>query len=397
MLRVKYGSEKSLEIINELMYIFTNEAYLASIHLAKEKGSFPLLNKEKYLEGEFIKQFSEEMRWELREHGIRNSHITTIAPTGTTSMFAGNVSSGLEPVFALSYPRKIRNGQEGDDSILEMVDYGLLKYREFVGEDKALPDYFVTTADITPQQHIDVQATIQRWIDSSTSKTINVPRDFPFDDFKDIYTMAYDKGCKGCTTFRPSEHIEGILGTNEKKEEPKQEKKEITTSRPEVLVGHTYKLKSPQHGSLYVTINDKVDDEGVVRPYEMFINTKKLQHVAWTSGMTRLISAVFRHDRDPSYIVDELKTIFDPTGGYYAEGKYMNSLIAHIGCTIEKHLKEICFLEDDKPQVFEKASEVSIEKVDDSMFEICPECNEKALLNNGGCMTCQQCGFSKCG
>lgn len=399
MLQSTYGSEESIDRIDDLMDFFTNMAYSASCNLAEEKGSFLLLDREKYVQSEFIKGLDEEITEKIMANGIRNSHLTTIAPTGTTSMFAGNVSSGLEPVFALSYDRKIRNGQEGDESTYEMVDYGLLKYREIAGDDKDLPDYFVTTADITPQQHIDVQATIQRWIDSSTSKTINVPTDFPFEDFKDIYTSAYEKGLKGCTTFRPSDHIQGVISIKEEEEkvEEKEVKKEITTKRPQVLVGHTYKLKSPQHGSLYVTINDKVDDEGVVRPYEMFINTKKLQHVAWTSGMTRLISAVFRHDRDPSYIVDELKTIFDPTGGYYAEGKYMNSLIAHIGCTIEKHLKEICFLEDDKPQVFEKDENVEIEKVDDSLFEYCPECNEKALLNNGGCMTCQQCGFSKCG
>ena len=398
MLRSTYGSDESIEITDDLMEFFTNKAYNTSIDLAEEKGAFPLLNKEEYVKSDFIKGLDDCIADDILKYGIRNSHLTTIAPTGTTSMFAGNVSSGLEPVFALSYDRKIRNGQEGDETTYEMVDYGLLKYREIVGEDKELPSYFVTTADITPQQHIDVQATIQRWIDSSTSKTINVPTDFPFEDFKDIYTSAYEKGLKGCTTFRPSDHIQGVISVKEeKKEEEKEIKKEITTKRPDVLVGHTYKLKSPQHGSLYVTINDKVDDEGVVRPYEMFINTKKLQNVAWTSAMTRLISAVFRHDRDPSYIVDELKPIFDPTGGYYADGRYMNSLIAHIGYTIEKHLKEICFLEDDAPQVFEKEDEVEVEKVDDSLFEYCPECNEKALLNNGGCYTCQQCGFSKCG
>ena len=396
MLRSTYGSDESIEIIDDLMGFFTNETYSASIDLAEEKGSFPLLDKEKYVQSKFIQSLDIEISERIMENGIRNSHLTTIAPTGTTSMFAGNVSSGLEPVFALSYDRKIRNGQEGDESTLEMVDYGLLKYREFAGYDAELPSYFVTTADITPQQHIDVQATIQRWIDSSTSKTINVPTDFPFEDFKDIYTTAYESGLKGCTTFRPSEHIQGVITIKEddKKDDLVEEKKGAIEKRPKVLVGHTYKLKSPHHGSLYVTINDKVDGD-FVRPYEIFINTKKLQNVAWTSAMTRLISAVFRHDRDPSYIVKELKTIFDPVGGYFADGKYQNSLIAHIGCTIEQHLKDICYLEDEV--LVEVKDDVSIEKVDDSLFEICPECNEKALLNNGGCMTCQQCGFSKCG
>jgi ribonucleoside-diphosphate reductase alpha chain len=397
MLEISYGSKESIEFVDDFMEFFTIEAYHASIDLSKEKGEFPKLDREDYVQGRFIKSLPSSVSERIMKHGIRNSHLTTIAPTGTTSMFAGNVSSGLEPVFALAYDRKIRNGQEGDESVFEMVDYGLLKYREQEDDlSGKLPDYFVVTADITPQQHIDVQATIQRWVDSSTSKTINVPTDFPFDDFKDIYTTAYDKGLKGCTTFRPSEHIQGIITVKEEKEEVVEIKKEKTTKRPPVLVGHTYKLKSPQHGSLYVTINDKIDGEGTVRPYEIFINTKKLQHVAWTSAMTRLISAVFRNDKDCSYIAEELKTIFDPVGGYYADGRYMNSLIAHIGYTIERHLKDICYFEGGE-SIVEPQVDLEIDEIDNSQFEICPECQEKALLNSGGCMTCTQCGFSKCG
>jgi ribonucleoside-diphosphate reductase alpha chain len=396
MLKQVYGGEESLTTVDKLMKFFTETAYGESIKIAEEKGAFPKLDREKYVQSKFVKRLDPWLSKQILEHGIRNSHLTTIAPTGTTSMFAGNVSSGLEPTFARVQERKIRNKEEGDESVFELVDYGFLKYRDTIGVDGDLPDYFVTTADVTPMQHINVQAAIQKWIDSSTSKTINVPTEYPFEDFKDIYTQAYEKGLKGCTTFRPSAHIQGVIKVkDESDDEPEPKKKEITTKRPDKLTGTTYKLKSPHHGSLYVTINDKADDEGINRPYEMFIQTKKLGVVAWTSAMTRLISAVFRHDKDPSYIVEELKTIFDPTGGYYAEGKYMKSLIAHIGYTIEQHLKSICFLEDDV--LVEKPKDAKIEMVENDGMEFCPECQEKTLLNNGGCLTCQACGYSKCG
>ncbi len=195
-----------------------------------------------------------------------------------------------------------------------------------------------------------MQAALQNNIDSSISKTINVPTDFPFEEFKDIYMYAYEKGLKGCTTFRPNEKMTGILIRDEDKKKPevKEElevsnaEKEIIQPRPIELIGKTYKIKTPLSAQgLYITINDIKEPNGKIRPFEIFINSKNLQHYSWMVAMTRLISAVFRRTSDPSFLVEELKCIFDPNGGYFKNGKYIPSLVAEIGEVIQQHLDSI--------------------------------------------------------
>jgi len=287
---------------------------------------------------------------DIKEHGIRNSHLTSIAPTGTISLYAGNVSSGLEPVFALSYTRKVRVGEENETIDQEVCDHAYKIYKEnFKQHDiKDLPDYFVTTDQITPTEHIDMQAALQASVDSSISKTINVPTDFPFEEFKDIYMYAYETGLKGCTTFRPNEKMSGILIREEDKKKSKSKEEEnnseieIIRPRPIELRGKTYKIKTPLSAQgLYITINDIIESNGKVRPFEIFINSKNLQHFSWMVAMTRLISAVFRRTSDPSFLVEELKCIFDPNGGYFKKGKYIPSLVAEIGEVIQHHLESI--------------------------------------------------------
>ncbi|MBR4666779.1 MAG: adenosylcobalamin-dependent ribonucleoside-diphosphate reductase, partial [Lentisphaeria bacterium] len=203
-LGIKYGSPESVRMAGEIMSTITYAAYRASIALAREKGAFKLLDKEKYLAGKFISALPLDIREGIAQYGIRNSHLTSVAPTGTISLFAGNVSSGLEPVFAFKYTRKIRKGT-GDDTIdAEVVDYAYDQYRTFMGskfDPKNLPDYFVSSSDVPPLRHLDIQAALQEYVDSSISKTINVPSDYPYEDFKNIYLTAYEKGLKGCTTF----------------------------------------------------------------------------------------------------------------------------------------------------------------------------------------------------
>ena len=349
-LGVRYGSPASLEIAGKIMQSVTQAAYRSSIALAREKGSFPLLDKEKHLRGKFISQLPQDIRDGIAAHGIRNSHLTSIAPTGTISLYAGNVSSGLEPVFAYAYTRKVRTGY-GDEMIeQEVTDYACRRYRE-LHPDKdgaALPEYFVTTDDITPRQHIDMQAALQAHVDSSISKTINVPRTFPFEEFEDIYLYAYDKGLKGCTTFRPCDAVPGILVRKDERDgQPKDaaaepDREEFMAGRPIELTGVTYKIKTPlSNQALYITINDIIEADGVRRPFEVFINSKNLQHFAWMVAMTRLISAVFRRTRNPMFLVEELKCIFDPNGGYFKNGKYIPSLVAEIGEVIEQHLQSL--------------------------------------------------------
>ena len=396
-LGIKYGSTESARVAEKIMQTITHAAYRASIELAEEKGAFKLFDAARYCSGKFIKNLPKDIQEGIKAHGIRNSHLTSIAPTGTISLLAGNVSSGLEPVFAFHYTRTIRNSHEDDVSKVNVSDYAYDLYCKTMNkssiDDKELPDYFVSTNDIKPIEHLKIQAVLQKHVDSSISKTINIPSDYPFKDFEDIYMKAYEKGLKGCTTFRPSEYITGILVKEDKKEEIKVRETEYQIpKRPEELEGTTYKLKtSLSPDAFYVTINDLVEN-GERRPYELFINTKNLQHFSWIVAITRLISAVFRHDPKPTFLVDELKSIYDPNGGYFKKGKYMPSLAAEIGYVVEQHLEKIGISAGKNPI----KSNVVITEINDSNKMICPQCNERELINQENCLKCLSCSYSKC-
>jgi ribonucleoside-diphosphate reductase alpha chain len=401
-MRVRYGSPESIKVSSDIMKTITYSAYDGSIGLGREKGVFPMFDSAKYAKGGFISSLPKEIQKNILKYGLRNSHLTSIAPTGTISLFAGNISSGIEPVFALTYDRKIRNTTEHDFTVVEVSDYA---YRKFKTENKdsKIPGYFVTADQVTPEEHVKIQAELQKYVDSSISKTINVPTDYPYEKFKDIYMFACDHGLKGCTTFRPSDKIAGILV---KKEDAPAKNGKIPVipdlPRPKELEGTTYKIKTPlAPDALYLTINDIIEEEtGKRRPYELFINTKNLQHLSWIVAMTRLISAVFRKEPDPSFLVDELKSIYDPNGGYFSEGKYIPSLAADIGLVIEKHLTKIGMIR--KKENANELHPVSVtpeksKKTQDKNLMICPQCNDKSLYFQENCLKCLSCGYSKCG
>lgn len=405
---VKYGSPESIELAGKIMSTITNAAYRASIELAKERGAFKMFDAEKYGAGKFVARLPKDIREGIAKYGIRNSHLTSIAPTGTISLLAGNVSSGLEPIFAFTYTRRIRNTDENDYTEVEIADYSFRKYCEMQGKTSAeigeLPPYFVSADSITPLEHLKIQAVLQKYVDSSISKTINIPQDYPFDKFTDIYMEAYEAGLKGCTTFRPSEHIAGVLI---RKEEEKPEGGEAKPAdsplearmpkRPDELTGTTYKIKTPQSpDAFYITINDMTDETGRRRPYEIFINTKNLHHFSWIVAMSRLISAVFRHDPRPTFLVDELKSIYDPNGGFFNHGKYVPSLAAEIGYVLEHHLRLCGVITDAGPDCLANG-DAPPEDAPSNGKMICPHCHERELVNQENCLKCLSCGFSKCG
>jgi len=210
---ITYGSEGAVEWTNDIMRSISVFAYQASIDLAKEKGSFPLFDADKYLATDNMKGMPEIIRSQIKQHGIRNALLTSIAPTGTISLYAGNVSSGIEPIFALSYERKVM--QKDGSKVTEVVeDYGVTKWKRD-NPGVPLPKSFVTAQTLEPNAHVRMQAAAQRWVDSSISKTINVPEDINFDDFKKVYMDAYDTGCKGCTTYRPNDVTGSVLTATE--------------------------------------------------------------------------------------------------------------------------------------------------------------------------------------
>jgi len=206
---IVYGSEEAVAWTDEVMSWIAEIAYMSSVQLAKEKGAFPLFDVDKYLSTENMRMMPEYIRDEIRKHGIRNALLTSIAPTGTISLYAGNVSSGIEPIFALEYDRKVM--QKDGSKVTETVrDYAVDKWARTY-PDKALPASFVTAQTLMPIDHVRMQAAAQRWIDSSISKTINCPEDIAFDDFKEVYMQAWELGCKGCTTYRPNDVTGSVL------------------------------------------------------------------------------------------------------------------------------------------------------------------------------------------
>ena len=206
---IKYGSPDAVAWIEDLMHSIAVTAYQTSIDLAEEKGSFPMLDVEAYLKTWNMQQMPDHIRDGIRKHGIRNALLTSIAPTGTISLYAGNVSSGIEPIFALEYERKVLQ-KDGSHRIELVQDYAARKWRERY-PDAPFPESFVTAQTLNPDQHVKMQAAAQRWIDSSISKTINVPEDISFEDFKEVYRTAWLTGCKGCTTYRPNDITGSVI------------------------------------------------------------------------------------------------------------------------------------------------------------------------------------------
>ncbi|MBT4234467.1 MAG: adenosylcobalamin-dependent ribonucleoside-diphosphate reductase, partial [Marinovum sp.] len=213
MVGLRYGSDAGAAQTEAWLHAIARAAYLASVDLAKEKGAFPLFDPEPYLESGTMQLMDEDVRDAIRRDGIRNALLTSIAPTGTISLYAGNVSSGIEPVFAYSYRRKVLQ-KDGSRTEEEVVDYAVQMWRDKFG-DVALPDYFVNAQTLAPADHVKMQAAAQKWVDSSISKTINCPEDIDFETFKNVYLQAYTLGCKGCTTYRPNAVTGSVLSVSE--------------------------------------------------------------------------------------------------------------------------------------------------------------------------------------
>lgn len=406
MCGLTYGAEDGVAAAEHWASIISHAAYRASVELAKEKGPFPLFDKEGYLASPTIQALPEDIRTGIAAHGIRNALVTSIAPTGTISLFADNVSSGIEPVFSFSYTRHVLQ-PDGSKKSQQVSDYAYRVFRELNGDDSPLPDYFVDAQTLSPDAHLAMQAAVQKHVDSAISKTINIPADFPFERFKDVYLSAYDMGCKGCTTYRPSDVRGSVLEVTTA--EPVAHIEHDTTQpldRPDAVPGQTYKLRWPESDhAIYITVND-IEVQGPDgrlqrRPFEVFINSKNMEHYAWTVALTRMISAVFRRGGDVGFVVEELKAVFDPRGGQWMKGRYVPSLLAAIGSTIEEHMIAIGFLKPgESGAVAEEEASGNVVQLDastrDKRFRACPKCGTYALMRQEGCDSCTSCGFSKC-
>ena len=406
MVGLRYGSDEAVAATDAWMHAIARAAYLASVYLAREKGAFALFDAEKFLASGNMMGMDADVRAAISAHGIRNALLTSVAPTGTISLYAGNVSSGIEPVFAYAYTRKVLQ-KDGSRTEEEVVDYAVRLWRDMHG-DAPLPEHFVNAQTLPPMDHVKMQAAAQRWVDSSISKTINCPEDISFDDFQQVYMAAWDQGCKGCTTYRPNDVTGSVLSVSSEAA-PAQaasvhremDSAEVVylsepLDRPAALEGATYKLKWPgSEHALYITLNDIII-AGHRRPFEVFINSKNMEHFAWTVALTRMISAVFRRGGDISFVVEELKAVFDPRGGAWVQGKYIPSMLAAIGGVIEQHLVAIGFIAGEGMGL-KSDPQAEVVAIGKPRGKSCSSCGSHEMRMIEGCMTCASCGFSKCG
>jgi len=402
MVGQRYGSDQAAETAGRWAGLVSRAAYLTSADLAAEKGAFPLFDRDAYLAGESIRDLDPDVQASIARQGIRNALLTSIAPTGTISLLADNVSSGIEPVFAHSYTRKVteRDGSKREELV---EDYAVRLYRTRFGADAVLPDTFVTAQTLTPAEHIKMQAALQRHVDSAISKTVNVPEDIDFESFQQVYKDAYRQGCKGCTTYRPNAITGSVLSATPAPAPaapavPARAPHE-PLKRPEKLTGSTYKLRwATSEHALYITIND-IEEDGVRRPFEVFISSANMEHFSWVVALTRMISAVFRRGGEVAFVAEELQGIFDPRGGQWSEGRYVPSLIAAIGGILEQHMIGTGFLPAKEGLVApDAAAEMPSAGVSAApLGMLCPKCSQPGVAKEGACLTCHHCGWSKCG
>ncbi|ARB05724.1 ribonucleoside-diphosphate reductase, adenosylcobalamin-dependent [Synechococcus virus S-ESS1] len=445
MCKLRYGSPASAEKTRKWMKRIDEYAYWASVELAKEKGAFPVFNADEFLaEGTHASKHPEDLKDAIRQHGIRNALLTSIAPTGTISIYAGNVSSGIEPIFAYGYTRKVLQ-PDGTKTEEWVEDYAVSLYRQFwAGEtqkgeewfkpEEHLPDYFVTAQTLSPMEHVTMQAAAQAHVDSSISKTINCPEDISFEDFKEVYMAAYEMGCKGCTTYRPNDITGSVLSVDEKpKKEPEvvvestqapdtdwlrkafeagpqpyQEAvmasltEETLPQRPEELNGSTYKIKVGDQKAVYLTINDMVESDGTVRPFEIFLRSSDPTHDEWMVALARMISAIMRRPHDSSFVGPELMRITSAlTGGFQRNHGYQPSLVAAIGAKIKEHMDRENFVKARVEEWFQQpVGTPAMEGLKEAMGagqppspnKPCPSCNSYNTKFESGCHTCLDCG-----
>lgn len=398
----RYGSPESLEFIDELYRFIATEAYLASSELAAEKGSFPRFDKEKYLQGGFIKRLPEDVREHIREHGMRNVCVLTQAPTGSTGTMIGT-STGIEPYYSWTYWRK---GRLGTKEVQERIvaEY----FDQHPGLDRRLdnlPDYFVSALELTPKEHIQVQAAIQTWTDSSISKTANAPNNYTIEQTKELYEYAYELGCKGVTIYRDGSRDEQVLTKKEEKE-TEEATVEVAASaqqspapdlsippkerrwpgRPHKLTGATYEWLTPL-GKAFITVNEYQGD-----PIEIFINIGKAGSdiSAMSEALGRLATLFLKHaemrtaDDKVQMLVKHLSDI----GGSTSVGFGINR-ISSVPDALAKTLK--VHLEDSQRS---QGIQVTIDF--GSGMDLCPTCGIAALAREEGCFVCKACGYTKC-
>jgi len=421
-LGIRYGSDESVAFIDRVYKAIAVAAYETSSELAAEKGSFPRFDAEKFLESGYMQQMPDHVRQAVAEKGIRNVTLLTQAPTGTTGTMV-NTSTGIEPFFSWVYYRKSRLGLH-EEQVPIVAEYFAQN-----PDEKALPDYFVTAMDLSPDDHVKVQAAFQRWIDSAISKTCNVPNNYTVEQVAALYEYMYDLGCKGGTIYRDGSRDEQVLmqkgderaesemaeiKSSGKAEVKKSDSEPVATPhrvypRPDRLNGTTIKFNTP-FGKSYITMNS--DEHG--NPFETFITVGKAGSdiQADAEALGRMISLQLRttapHNRREmlKLIVDQLQNI----GGARPVG-FGPQRVLSLPDAVARALEEHYFSEAQPQQLglpingnghHEEEAEPApseVDKVDVTRVvgaDMCPECGTGTLIRAEGCRKCLTCGYSEC-
>lgn len=406
-MKVRYGSKQSLEIIEKIYKTIRDSAYTTSSDIALEKKAFPKFDKEKYLQSYFIKQLPENIRGKIAKQGIRNAVLLTQAPTGTTSLLAG-VSSGIEPVFDFAMKRKDRTGES-------IIYHPLFKaWKDKNPGVERPPDYFAGANDLTPDDHIFVQAAVQKYTDASISKTVNAPNAHTVEEVQKLYMNAYKLGCKGITYMRDGSR-EGVL-THIEDDQTKDENihAKPILHRPMVLPGHTYEVLTPV-GKAFITVNQ--DENGI--PMEVFITVGKtgMHTGADAEALGRLISIALRVDstkrlKVAEKIVDQLRGIGGASHIGFGKERVM-SLADAVAKVLAEDLvhKDVDNIEtmplnlSDENKVTTSngvAHDISpglLPLEGQTAFkggDLCAECGQATFVFEEGCKKCHNCGYSMC-
>ena len=394
MLKVPYGSEKSKELSELIGINLRNYSYLASTELAKEKGVFPLYHPEMLNDG-FYKTLPASIKREMEEHGMRNIALNTVAPTGTSSMTVGkNCSSGIEPIFSLEYNRTIR--QDDDSEVTERVyDYAWLKYKDFLGhEPEEVPEFFSTTFDVSPYDALEIQGIFQKYIDASISKTVNLPENYTFDEFKDLFMFAWKNKLKGFTSFNPNGTMKGILSNDEPKEvETESSCYTHAPKRPRELPCDMYEMMVNK--KRVVALVGLYED----RPYEVFLTDDPDQMISLRGAKQGVIERVKKntyqlniYGKRSKYSLVITSELFDPE--WLALGRMVSMALRHnisLQFIVKQLNKTVQF------GTFSKGMARVLKKyfTETETGEFCPECGGE-LKYHDGCKVCPNCGWSGC-
>lgn len=438
MLNITYGSAKSIVVIDDLMNFIAREAYRTSIELAKEKGSFPFIDKEKFIQSGFIqKHIKYDEGWEqisddILKYGIRNAKLLSVAPCGTQSLtYGNNCSSSIEPIFSLSYNRKVKMGGQSDDDIkiVKMEDYAYKEWLKIKDTDKCIvkEDVFVTALKLPIQSHLNVLKTIAFHIDMSVSKTINIPTDCPFEEVKNVYKYCWENGIKGCTIFRPNSIRQGILIADDKKE-TKPIRKRVELPRGTVidvddtLIGNKRKLITGC-GSLHVEAFFSPETGDMMEVYLAKGSSGGCQ--SYMNGLSRMMSLALRGGVPIEAVVDQLGSVVTcpsyavrkATRKDVSQGQCCPNAIGNVLMEMQRSMwnefdgdeEEISIITLDKENIPKTFIESNINLTKDEKeyiskngeiafakrYNKCPECGE-TLKQEGGCVSCSNDGFSLC-